>query len=168
MGTISIRIIALSLLLASSQLRAQPEETPQLIGIIPNVAIANLAFANQLRTTTWQSLEGVWEPDEDTVIRGLEFLKSEQGRRQMLEHSNKPSRMTSSLNQLDTTQFQVIGIIKNGRRCLLYDGTPLNSGHARLWLSKLVSSYVYDGGPAFWSVVLDVSPFSVVQVGCRP
>jgi hypothetical protein len=144
------------------------DEEPRLIEVSPRIAIANGRLATALCTSLWKSAEGAWVPDSQQVLAGFKVIKSDEGMRQIVQRASPKTDMWPSLHRLEESRFQVFGIKIGGRNYMFYDATPLDSDRIDLWLTDCISRSVWDGGAAYWWVLLDTENLSVKSASRRP
>ncbi|HKP03942.1 MAG TPA: hypothetical protein VJU77_11365 [Chthoniobacterales bacterium] len=136
--------------------------------IAPTIAVADQQLTLQLRQSLPPEAEGAWTPSRSQVLEVMAFVKSEVGKREILAKAAAGVRMEFSLKRIDQSRFQIFGLLIGGRKHMLIDATPLDSDAPELWLKDRISQNVFDGGAAYWWVLVDSDSREVRSCGRRP
>lgn len=167
----TMKLLVLFLLTTFSALQSS-KANPGYQKVDSRVAVANHEMSAGLKSQLWPSATRVWEPKAKQVLGGLLFLESEKGKNAITEAAQFGMDMHPCISKITETRFQVYGFVIKGRKCLLFDSAPNIStpqiGVADKWLSESIAQSVYDGGSAFWFVLLDVDTSRVIASGRRP
>jgi hypothetical protein len=157
-------IAALQLFLVS----ADGQESRRLIEITPSIAVADQILTAEIKDSLNNSAGGAWTPSPEDVLSAFAELASERGQRDIAAKALGGSDMALPLKRLKTSRYQVFGLLIGKHKYLLFDATPLQSDVPELWLKDCISNYVYDGGAAYWWVMIDHASMRVTTSGRRP
>jgi hypothetical protein len=137
-----------------------------------NVVVANKAMSDELRKMAWKTAENVWQPTMPDAARAVAHLGSEEGKKEILTSADPSVNMGACLKRLDSSRYQVFGLVVKGRKQLLIEASPAKLSFDRyfpdLWLNEIISVRVFDGGAAYWWVLFDVESGGFVDCNCRP
>ena len=140
--------------------------------IAPNVVLANDAMSAELKSSTWKTAEGTWSPTEADALTAVKHLRSDQAAKEILACSGRETKMDASLKRIDSSRYQVFGLIIDGGRKLLIEASPTQSSFDRfmpeLWRKEIISVRVQDGGAGYWWVLYDVNSGRFVACNRRP
>jgi hypothetical protein len=161
-----LTLIRVSLCIAALAAPCLGQE-PAFTEIAPDIAVASKDFTAKNRHHLWADADGAWAPTPEQALAAFSLLRSERGKRAVMENTQW-SRMEDSLRRLDKSRYQIFGLTLRGRRHLLVDATPLDSDAPELWLTDCISCSVFDGGAAYWWVLVRVEPLAVIRSGRRP
>ena len=120
--------------------------------IAPDVAVAKPEFVEKMKEYLLHA-ERAWSPS---------------GKQAVVKKAGPEMRIEKSLHRLDKSRYQVFGVVVKGRRHLFIDSTPLDSDAPEWWLTDCISRNVFDGGAAYWWVLIGVEPLQVVDCNRRP
>jgi hypothetical protein len=102
-------------------------------------------------------------------VAAVSLIQSDDGQRDVIAKGLLLGwHMEPSLKRITKSRFQVFGLVIAGRKHLLVDATPLESDAPKLWLTDCISCNVYDGGAAYWWVLIEVDSMKVTSSGRRP
>lgn len=135
--------------------------------IAPDVAVAKPEFVEKMKEYLLHA-EHAWSPTDEQVLAALSLLRSERGKQAIVEKAGSEMRIEKSLQRLDKSRYQVFGVVIKGRRHLFVDATPLDSDAPEWWLTDCISRNVFDGGAAYWWVLVRAEPLTVVDCNRRP
>lgn len=162
-----IAAIALSWSIGTAALASQEKFTQ----LGPSLALANDETAS-VRAGTWTNAKGTWAPRESQVLNAFDRLSSEEGKREIQASAVGGSDMSRSLNSVERSRFQVFGLTIGERQQLLFEASPADPYFDRimpnLWLEKIVSQSVIDGGFLFWWALFDIESGRFVASYRRP
>jgi hypothetical protein len=133
-----------------------------------NVAIADEQLTFRIKNRLNAATDGAWTPDPQVVLKALILANSEPAKRVIISKSPPGMPMDISLSRLDKSRFQVFGLLIDRRPHLLIDATPLDSDAPELWLKDCISHHVFDGGPAYWWLLIDAGSMEIRSCGRRP
>jgi hypothetical protein len=140
--------------------------------IAPNVVLANAAMAAELKSSTWKTAKGTWAPTEADALAAVKHLKSDQAAKEILACAGRDTNMDDSLKRIDSSRYQVFGLIIDGGRKLLIEASPTKASFDRftpeLWRKEIISVRVQDGGAAYWWALYDVNSSRFVSCNRRP
>jgi hypothetical protein len=139
-----------------------------LLEVAPYIAIANQKFTETIREWLREDAEGSWTPSREQVLRAISRIHSPDGRNDILANAQSDIHMEASLERLRESRFQVFGLLVTGHKYLLIDATPLKSTGPDRWLTECISRGVYDGGAAYWWIVVEADSLKVTDCGRRP
>lgn len=167
----TMKLVVLSLLTTFLALQLS-KANPGYQKVNSRIAVANDEMSATLKNQLWPSATRAWEPKAEQVLGGLLFLESEKGKNAITEAAHFGTDMHPCISKITKTRFQVYGFVVKDRKCLLFDSAPDIStpqvGLADQWLKEDIGQSVFDGGSAFWFVLLDLDDNKVIATGRRP
>src|ERR1700750_1603190 len=86
----------------------------------PNVVVANIEMADELRSYSWRRADGCWAPDASDVLRGLTRLQPKAGADEIMASAVAKIDMSPSLRVLAESRYQVFGLVVSGRKQILF------------------------------------------------
>ncbi len=144
----------------------------QFVLIAPNVVLANDKMASEVIALTWKKAENVWTPSSSVALSAIALLESPQGEKEILSCGGREIDMSACIKLTRLSRYQVFGLVIGGRKQILLEASPIDPSYDRylpdLWLTRIVSSQVLDGGPAYWWVLYDVESTRFVDCNRRP
>ena len=160
--------LVVSALLSTNALSAEV----RFVVIAPNVVLANHEMASELIALTWKKAENVWTPSPSVALSAIVLLESPQGEKELLSCGGPAIDMSACLKLIKLSRYQVFGLVIGGRKQILLEASPINPSYDRylpdLWLTRIVSTQVLDGGPAYWWVLYDVESTRFMDCNRRP
>jgi hypothetical protein len=150
-------------------LEATPVIGPKLLlEASPTVAIADRELTQKIGKYLKKTTEGSWTPSRETALAAVARIQSDRGRRDIIAKASPALHIGTSLNRIARSRFQIFGLVIAGRKELLIDATPLQSDAPELWLTGCISCSIFDGGAAYWWVLVDADSLEVTSCGRRP
>lgn len=140
--------------------------------VAPNVVLASDTKSAELKSLTWKNAQGTWAPTEADVLIALTHLNSEQAVKEILACAEPNAKINESVKRIESSRYQVFGLVIGDHRKLLFDASPVQSSLDRflpdLWRKEVVSIRVQDGGAAYWWALYDVESSRFVACNRRP
>jgi len=137
--------------------------------VTPTIAVADEHFTESIRASVISTASGSWSPNREQVLAAVSLIKSDRGQRDIVAKALLIGwDMGPSLKRITDSRFQVFGLVTAEGKHLLIDATPLESDAPELWLTDCISCNVFDGGAAYWSVLIKIDSMEVTSAGRRP
>jgi hypothetical protein len=143
-------------------------EKQLLVEASPTVAVADQILTERIRLWLNREAETSWTPNRKEALAAVSLIRSDRGQKEILAIAPSGVSMKPSLQRIERSRFQVFGLVIAGRRHLFVDATPLESDMPELWLTDCISREVFDGGHAYWWVLVRADSLEITRCGRRP